>query len=98
MADSVYDLKELINQLQNIFDKTIIKPNNYNTKNINKIRKLNKEDEKIYKKRIIVEHMNKEIKSYRRLNTMYERNIENYKQLIYLSLCEIVNNRIIQNE
>jgi len=49
MADNVYDSKELIKQLQNIFDKTIIKSNNRN-KDINKIRKLNKEDEKIYKK------------------------------------------------
>ncbi len=47
-------------------------------------------DKQIYKKRIVVEHTNQKIQSYRRLNTIYEKHIKNYNQFTYLALCDII--------
>jgi hypothetical protein len=70
MADSGYNSSYIyIYELNKvIFKKSIIKPNNRNTKNEMKKRKLNKSEEQLYKKRIKVEHTNQKIKAYRRLN------------------------------
>ncbi len=90
IADSGYDSSYIYEINKNIFKKSIIKPNNRNTKNKNKKRKLDENEEKLYKKRIKIEHTNQKIKSYRRLNFVYEKEIKNYKQLIYLSLNDIL--------
>ena len=55
-----------------------------------KKRKLNESEEQLYKKRIKVEHTNQKIKAYRRLNYVYEKEIKNYNQLIYLCLNDIL--------
>jgi hypothetical protein len=84
MADSGYDSSYIYELNKVIFKKSIIKPNNINTKNEMKKRKLNESKEQLYKKRIKVEHTNQKIKAYRRLNYIYEKEIKNYNQLIYL--------------
>lgn len=90
MADSGYDSSHIYKLNSKIFKKSIIKPNNRNTKNENKKRKLNDEEEKIYKKRIKIEHTNQKIKAYRRLNFVYEKEIINYNQMMYLCLNDIL--------
>ncbi len=90
LADSGYDSVKLKNELHKIFNTTIIIPNNRNTKNESKKRKLNDNEKIIYKKRIRIEHTNQKIKSYRRLNMIYERKIKNYEQLLFLALCDII--------
>ena len=94
MADSGYDSSYIYELNKEIFKKSIIKPNNRNTKNEIKKRKLNKSEEQLYKKRIKVEHTNQKIKAYRRLNFVYEKEIKNYNQLIYLCLNDILIKKI----
>ena len=80
MADSGYDSSYIYELNKSIFKKSIIKPNNRNTKNKIKKRKLNESEEQLYKKRIKVEHTNQKIKAQRRL--------------IYLSLNDILTKKI----
>lgn len=87
LADSGYDSKRISNL--KTFKKQIIKPNNRNTKNDALKRTLTKNEEEIYNKRIKIEHTNQKIKSYRRLNNIYERYVNNYNQLLYLALIHI---------
>lgn len=94
MADSGYDSSYIYELNKSIFKKSIIKPNNRNTKNKIKKRKLNESEEQLYKKRIKVEHTNQKIKAYRRLNYVYEKEIKNYNQFIYLSLNDILIKKI----
>jgi len=94
MADSGYDSSYIYELNKVIFKKSIIKPNNRNTKNEKKKRKLNESEEQLYKKRIKVEHTNQKIKAYRRLNYVYEKEIKNYNQLIYLCLNDILIKKI----
>ena len=94
MADSGYDSSYIYELNKSIFKKSIIKSNNRNTKNKIKKRKLNESEEQLYKKRIKVEHTNQKIKAYRRLNYIYEKEIKNYNQLIYLSLNDILTKKI----
>jgi len=94
MADSGYDSSFIYELNKSIFKKSIIKPNNRNTKNEIKKRKLNESENQLYKKRIKVEHTNQKIKAYRRLNYVYEKEIKNYNQLIYLSLNDILMKKI----
>jgi transposase len=90
MADAGYDSTILRNSLNNIFFKVIIPFNKRNTKDAKKIKNLTNEDKKEYKKRIKIENMFSKIKSYRRLNTLYEKHINNYIGFIYLSLIDII--------
>ena len=90
MADSGYDSSIIYELNKKIFKKSIIKPNNRNTKNELKIRKLNESEEQLYKKRIKMEHTNQKIKAYRRLNFVYDKEIKNYNQFVYLSLNDIM--------
>ena len=90
MADSGYDSSIIYELNKKIFKKSIIKPNNRNTKNKSKIRKLNESEEQLYKKRIKIEHTNQKIKAYRRLNFVYDKEIKNYNQFVYLSLNDIM--------
>jgi len=90
MADSGYDSSIIYELNKKIFKKSIIKPNNRNTKNELKIRKLNESEEQLYKKRIKIEHTNQKIKAYRRLNFVYDKEIKNYNQFVYLSLNDII--------
>ena len=92
LADKGYDfLKQRVREMlikNNL--KPIIAFNKRNTKDINKIKKLNEIENKIYKKRIYVENMFSKIKNYRRLNVLYERNINSYTNLLYLAFYDII--------
>ena len=74
MDDLGYDLSYIYELNKSIFIKSIIKPNNRNTKNKIKKRKLNESEEQLYKKRIKVEYTNQKIKAYRIL-IIYMKNI-----------------------
>jgi hypothetical protein len=52
MANSGYDSSHIYELNKEILKKSIIKPNNRNTKNKLKRRKLNESEEQLYKKRI----------------------------------------------
>lgn len=82
LADSGYDSTKLTKS--KFFKKYIIKPNNRNTKDETKIRELTQKETMIYKKRIIIENTNQKIKSFRRLDVLYEKLIHNYIQCTYL--------------
>jgi len=56
LADSAYDSNDIKKTLSNNKIKHIIKPNKKNTKDPKKIRRLNKSENRKYRKRIIVEH------------------------------------------
>ena len=98
LADAGYDSK---NNNKLLFDhgyEPIICPNNRNTKSRSLIRKLNKTQKKIYKKRIIVENYHSWIKKFPKIKSLHERNIENYKGLLFLAISLIIKRRIVKNE
>jgi Transposase DDE domain len=68
LADKGYDSKSLKKKLSKHKIKFLIKPNNRNTKNINKIRKFSKSQEITYKNRIKIEHFFGIIKRYPKIN------------------------------
>jgi len=72
MADSGYDSSKIRSFLNDKFKKVIIPYNVRNTKYISKIKNLTKIDKELYKKRIKIEHINSRIKSYKRLQNLYE--------------------------
>jgi hypothetical protein len=55
------------------FKQLIIDYNNRNTKDKKKIKNLNNEDKKIYRKKSIIERMFFKIKQYRRFLFVYEK-------------------------
>jgi hypothetical protein len=64
------------------YDSKNIKPNNRNTKN--KLRKLNQEEELMYKKRIKIEHYFGKIKKYPKINNIFEKTMGSYLNLLFL--------------
>lgn len=91
MADKGYDTKDFRESCSKKFTP-IIDYNNRNSKN--NIKKLSKEEQKIYKKRISVENSFCYIKKYRRLLLIYEKKITNFMAFIYLALCCIIRKHI----
>ena len=76
----------------------IIIQNRKNIKNKKLIRKLNAKQKKNYKKRTIIENYHSWLKKFSKVKSLYERNIENYKGLLLLSISIIINRRIIRNK
>ncbi len=93
LADSGYDSKANHKLLRKKGYTPIIIPNNRNTKNKKKIRKLNKKQKTIYKKRTIIENYHSWIKKFKRIESLYERNINNYRGLLMLGITIIINRR-----
>lgn len=93
LADKGYDSKILKSKLLNNKIKTLIKPNNRNTKDKNKIRKFTKHQEKIYKNRIIIEHFFGIIKRYPKINNIYEKTLNSYFNILLLISSMVLINR-----
>jgi transposase len=90
VADPGYDSSIVRNLLMPHFKQLIIDYNNRNTKDKKKIKKLNNEDKKIYRKRSIIERMFSKIKQYRRFLFVYEKKSTYFLNFIYLSLIDII--------
>lgn len=95
IADKGYDAKIIKIMLRKRGINSIIKPNNRNTKALHKIRSLNSDQERLYKKRIKVEHLFSWIKKYPKINCIYEKSFESYKNLLLLVCSKIINDNII---
>jgi len=93
LADSIYYVEEIKNLLFNNGYVYIIPPNRKNTK-YKKIVKLTKKEKKIYAKRIKIEHTNSLLKSYRRLNCRYDRNLDTFYGSLWISLIGIITHKI----
>ncbi len=98
LADSAYDGVKLRETYGNKGYIPIIPFNNRNTKDPRKKKYLTNEENKIYKKRTIVENSFCWVKKYRRIKEMNERSILAYKSFLFLSLLEIIFRRIKQSK
>jgi len=94
LADSGYDTKEIHKSLIDKGYTPIIKPNKRNTKDENKKRKLTVKQEKIYKKRQVVESSFAWTKSYAVINQNYEKTVESYNGLLILANSIILSKKI----
>ena len=96
LADSGYDSNNNSNYLANKGYKYIIKRNRRNTLNKIKLKsyKFTKKQEKIYKKRLIVESFNSWFKNFRMLDQNYSKMVQSYYGLF---LCAAFNTPIIKH-
>lgn len=95
LADSIYDVKKVKNQLQQLKYEPIIPQNKKNIRNPKLIIKIDDTYKKIYKKRITIEYMFGRIKkSYKMLLMRYDKISNNYLNFLYLALIEIINSKL----
>lgn len=97
LADSAYDDKKIKRRLILNNIKPIIKPNNRKTKDPKKMRYLNKNELKKYKKRIVVEHFFAIIKKHPKINCVYEKKISSFGGLLTFLFASILLIRSIIN-
>ena len=90
-ADSGYDSSKIRSKLKELNLIPIIPTNKRNTKDINKIIKLTKEEQKKYKKRIKIEHVFGKLKTERKILTRYDKNNNVFLNFIYLHLIKKLN-------
>ena len=90
-ADSGYDSSKIRSKLKELNLIPIIPTNKRNTKDINKIIKLTKEEQKKYKKRIKIEHVFGQLKTERKILTRYDKNNNVFLNFIYLHLIKKLN-------
>ena len=95
LADKGYDTTEIRTFLNNKGYQTIIAYNKRNTKNNNKLKKLSNKEKKIYKKLIVVENYYSWIKQFPKLMFVFEKSMNNYKQLLYLATSILIFNRFL---
>lgn len=95
LADKGYDTNEVRTFLNNKGYQTIIAYNKRNTKDNNKLKRLSNKEKKIYKKRIVVENYYSWIKQFPKLMFVFEKSINNYKQLLYLATSMLIFNRFL---
>jgi|SRR5580658_9760924 hypothetical protein len=84
LGDPGYDTKSIRLRLRHKKMVPIIKPNNRNTKDPAKRRYLTEAEERIYKKRIKVEHYFAFVKRYPKINCVYEKTIASYRNLVLI--------------
>jgi len=94
IADKGYDSKNIRRLLRKKRIIPLIKPNNRNTRDESKKRSLNVNQEKIYKKRIKVEHFFGIIKKYPKINSVYEKTIKSYTNLLFIVSSMLIANII----
>ena len=90
-ADSGYDSTKIRSKLKELNLIPIIPSNKRNTKDINKIIKLPKDEEKKYKKRIKIEHVFGKLKTDRKILTRYDKKNKVFLNFIYLHFIKILN-------
>ena len=93
LADKGYDSKNNRKYLKEKGFNTIIPYNTRNTKDPKKINKLTDKEKQIYKKRIVVENYYSWIKQFSKINFVYESNMTNFLNLVYLASAVIISNR-----
>jgi len=98
LADSGYDSKLIHQKLIKKGYIPIIKQNKRNIKNKKLIRVFNNKQKEIYRKRKIIENYHSWIKKFPKIKSLYERNIEYYKGLLFVGISIIINRRIINNK
>lgn len=98
LADSGYDSKNNIKLIKKLGYTSLIKYNKKNTKNKNLMRIFNKKQEKIYKKRNIIENYHSWFKKFIKIKCLYEHKIENYRGLLLLGISIIIHRRINKNK
>lgn len=98
LADSGYDSKINHNLLIHKGYTPIIIQNKRNIKNKKLIRKLNHSQNKIYKRRKIIENYHSWVKKFPKVKCLYERDIEYYRGLLLLAVSIIIHRRIVKNK
>jgi len=93
LADKRYDTKEIRKIIRKSKMNCIIPFNKRNTKDKSKIKILNEKENKIYKKRIKVEHFFGIIKRYPKINNVYEKTLDSYLNLVLFVSSMILINR-----
>lgn len=88
LADGIYNSTKNINFLKEKGYIPVLAPNKRNSHK--EPTPLTNKEEKIYKKRIIVENLFAKLKQYKRVNNLYDKNINTYISLVYLSLSLIL--------
>lgn len=84
LADIGYDSNKIKKLMSKDGYTCIIPQNIRNTKNKNKIRKINKHHKQIYKKRITVENYFSWIKQYPKLTSVYETTVTNFLSIVQI--------------
>ena len=91
LADKGYDSSKVKNMLTNKKYVPIIPVNKRNTKDINKLKVMNKEHKKIFKKRIIIENTFGILKgAYKRLDSRYDKYVTNYESFMFLAFIFLI--------
>jgi hypothetical protein len=94
LADKGYDSKNNFKILQEKGYIPLIPQNKKNTKNKKLLRKFNKQEKKVYKKRNIIENYHSWIKKFPKIKCLHEHKIEYYKGLLLLGISIIISRRI----
>jgi transposase len=90
LADKGYDTTKIKEKLKELKMIPIIAQNKRNIKDKKLLKELTKEEKKIYKKRIKIEHSYKTLKNFRRIDTRHDSYEDSYKSFVYLALFEIL--------
>lgn len=90
LADTGYDSRKLRETLISLDYKPIIDYNKRNTKDTTKIKRLTKDEIKIYNKRSTIERTINRIKMNKRINLRYDSKIQNFMGFVYLALISIL--------
>jgi len=96
LGDSGYDSKQNIKLLLEKGYKPIIKSNPRGTKKKHLIRRFNKQENEIYKKRIIIENYHSWIKKFPKIKSIHEKLLHNYVGLLFLGMSMIISRRLVR--
>ncbi len=89
-TDGGYDSIKIKEEIRKLGYEPLILQNKRNIKDKTKIIKFNKEQRRIYKKRLIIERFFSKLKSCKRLMNRYDSKIESFKGFIYLGLIKMI--------
>ena len=95
LADKGYDSKAIRTKIKNSKMKAIIAHNNRNCKDKSKIKLLTNKEKSTYRNRVKVEHYFGIIKKYPKLNSVYEKTLESYFNILLLVSSMLLINRSI---
>lgn len=94
LADKIYDTAEFRSVCIKNNYRPIIDYNKRNTKDKSKIKRLTKDEKKIYKKRIIVENSFCLIKKFRKIQLIYDSYMSTFISFIKLATCIMISKYI----
>ena len=91
LGDAGYDSKQLKDKIaNNNIGILLTAKNKRNIKNKLDALKLSDNEKKLLKKRIKVEHLNAQLKQYKRVSIRYDKFSTNYRQFIHLACIDII--------